>query len=182
MFMIIRSLKNYTLHILPVSAVNAEAFDLPDEKNALIVCTAQTNKYIDSFPSENKLIISFPDISDSSRPGTFSNVHARVVISFVKGLSCNVSDIYICCSQGSSRSTAVAAALLKMSGRSDAPVWRNPYYNPNPLVYRLLCKAYGVFMPRCIVKFKSLINRIEFRRTKKGHAKDTKYERWEIIE
>lgn len=168
-----------TIHILAITAVNGETFDLPKEQNAIIVCTGRENKFIYQCLPENILVIDFPDTEDEKYPGAFSGAHARKIISFVKGLDDKVTDIYVCCSKGSSRSTAVAAALLKMSGRSDRAVWCNPYYVPNPLVYLKLCREYGFFTTRLSVKIRSIINERAFvKAQKKGY---TKYERWQII-
>jgi hypothetical protein len=67
-----------------------------------------------------------------------------------------------------------------MSGRSDLPVWKNPYYQPNTLVYFTLCREYGIFETKLSVHVRSLINRRAFKMTKKG--KPAKYERWQILE
>ena len=137
----IRNLKKYTVHILAITAVNAETFDLPPKQNAIIVCTNRYNKFIYACKPENILIIDFPDVEDKRYPGAFNSAHARKIIRFIKGLSDEVTDIYVCCSKGGSRSPAVAAALLRMSGRKDMAVWNNPYYVPNTLVYLRLCRV-----------------------------------------
>ena len=101
------------IHILAVPALKPGVFDLPPERNAVIICT-------------------------------------------------------------------VAAALLRMSGRSDASVWDNPYYVPNKLVYYRLCREYGLFVTRLSVWIKTGRNHRAYRRLQQG--KLCKYERWQIIE
>ena len=84
------------------------------------------------------------------------------------------------CSKRGSRSPAVAAALLKMSGRSDEAVWRNPYYVPNALVYYRLCREYGLRISKMEAWLKVMMNKRAFRMVQKGRP--CKYEWWEILE
>ncbi len=172
--------KKYTIHILAITAIKNETFDLPKEQNAIIVCTDRENKFIHSCLPENILVINFPDVEDKNYPGAFSRAHAKRIISFVHGLSEKVTDIYVCCSKGESRSPAVAAALLRMSGRSDKPVWYNPYYVPNTLVYLKLCREYGFLTNRFSVWIRTLINDKSFKKAQRGIPH--RYERWQILE
>ena len=172
--------KKYAIHILAVSAINGETFDLPQEQNAIIVCTDEENEHIYQCLSENILIINFPDVKDKNYPNAFNREHAKRIIHFVQHLSEKVTDIYVCCTQGSSRSAAVAAALLRMSGRSDKAVWCNPYYAPNTLVYSNLCREYGILTTGISVKIRELMNKRAFKAAKKG--KKLCYERWQILD
>ena len=173
-------LRKYVIHILAIGAINCDTFDLPPEQNAIIVCTDRDNKYLSLCLPENILIINFPDVENDKYPGAFNRAHARKIIKFVSNLSDDVTDIYVCCSKGGSRSPAVAAALLRMSGRSDKDVWYNPYYVPNTLVYLRLCREYGFLTNKFTVWIRNLINKIAFSMVQKG--KQTKYERWQILE
>jgi len=172
--------KKYTIHILSVTAINCETFDLPQEQNAVIVCTERINRFVYTCKPENILILNFPDVEDYKYPGAFNGAHARKIISFIQNLSEQVTDIYVCCSKGGSRSPAVAAALLRMSGRSDKDVWLNPYYVPNTLVYLRLCQEYGLAVSKFSVRLRQIINEWAFRMAKKGRP--CKYERWQILE
>lgn len=174
------SLKKYVIHILAIRAIDEGTFDLPPKQNAIIVCTDRDNKYINLCLPENILIINFPDVEDERYPGAFNGAHARKIIKFIRNLSEDVTDIYVCCSKGGSRSPAVAAALLRMSGRSDMDVWRNPYYVPNTLVYFTLCREYGMPIDMFSVRIRTLINERAFKMVQDG--KPTKYERWQILE
>ena len=91
-----------------------------------------------------------------------------------------VTDLYVCCSKGMSRSAAVAAALLRMSGRSDDPVWLNPYYVPNILVYYVLCKEAGIPITPDQVLFKQKQNEEAYKKLQQGVP--CEYERWQILE
>ena len=92
----------------------------------------------------------------------------------------NITDLYICCSKGGSRSTGCAAALMLMSGRSDDDVWKNPYYTPNFLVFREMCREFGIDMPDEAVEERLRINDEAFRNAQKN-KNGGKYERWQIL-
>lgn len=173
-------LKRYVIHILAVPAINADAFDLPMEQNALILCCDRTNRYIEGNNIKNKLVLPFSDVELSNLVGAFNGAHARAVIRFLKELPESVTDLYICCSKGGSRSSGLAAALLKGSGRPDKAVWYNPYYVPNKLVYKKMCNELGFIMPWIRVRFKSFVNAIQFKKYKRRGGVG-KYERWQII-
>lgn len=172
--------KKYTIHILAIRAINSDTFDLPQKQNAIIVCTNRDNSFIYQCLPENILVIDFPDVEDSKCIGAFTSAHARKIISFIRSLSDEVTDIYICCSKGGSRSPAVAAALLRMSGRSDKAVWYNPYYTPNTLVYQKLCREYGFWTNSFSVRIRAIINEFCFFMAQRGFP--SRYERWQIID
>lgn len=173
-------LKKYVIHILAVPALTYDVFDIPLENCAFIICTNRSNYTIDNIIQKNKLVLDFLDVEDADLPRAFNRGHARKIIQFLLNLPSNVSDIYVCCSKGGSRSAGCAAALLKMSGRNDKKVWLNPYYTPNILVYKILCREYGIFMPDWRVDLLNKLNEWAFRKAqKKGNS--GKYERWQIL-
>lgn len=171
--------KPYAIHILAINAIDEETFYLPAEQNAIIVCTNRSNRFIYACRPENILIMDFLDVEDKRIPGAFNRAHARMMIRFVENLSDHVTDIYVCCSKGGSRSPAVAAALLRMSGRKDADVWKNLYYVPNTLVYLNLCREFGFPTTRFSTWIRTHVNNRAFRKAQKG--KPCKYERWQIL-
>lgn len=176
-----KRIKKYCIHILAASGLTPDAFDLPMQRYAVIICTNRTNDFIDKYIINNKLVLDFPDVEDRHYPGAFNYAHARAIIRFLSALPDEVTDLYVCCSKGSSRSPAVAAAILKASGRSDAPVWHNPFYVPNLLVYERLCRSFGIFMPHIVVLWKNLMNTIAFK-IAKHRGNGGKFERWQILD
>ncbi len=173
-------LKKYVIHILAVTAITPDSFDLPMEQNALIQCTERSNSYIEGNNIRHKLSLPFSDVEKPTLVGAFNGAHARAIIRFLQGLPENVTDLYICCSKGGSRSPGLAAAILKGSGRSDKTVWHNPYYIPNKLVYKTMCHELGITMPWICIWFKSFVNAIQFRKYK-SRGGTGEYERWQII-
>ena len=112
--------------------------------------------------------------------GAFDGTHAKTIMQFLHNLPETVTDLYICCSEGISRSPALAAVFLIASKRNDREVWENPFYAPNALVYKRMCNEFGVFMPGFLVSFKKAISNRQYRKAKKKGAV-SKYERWKII-
>lgn len=137
-------LPKYTIHILAIRAIDEQTFDIAAKCNAIIVCADVENECINENNVANILKIPFEDVTECTFPGAFNDEHASAIAEFVKNLPEEVSDIYACCEYGRSRSAAVAAALLKASGRDVKAVWGSPYYTPNELVYSRLCGAFGV--------------------------------------
>ena len=174
-----KTIKKHLIHILAITAIEPDLFEQPYSQNAVIVCTERENRFISSGILTHVLILPFSDVEEEAAHGAFTKAHARVIIRFVESLPDEVSDIYVCCSKGSSRSAAVAAALLRMSGRSDKDVWLNPYYVPNTLVYYRLCREYGLFVTKRSVRRLKKRNEQAFRNAQSG--KPCKYERWQII-
>lgn len=177
--MIHQRLTAFTIHILPVTAIKPDLLDIDPQNAALIVCSDDKNHFMNMFP--HKLIIPFADTIEIRGANAISPSQARVIISFLKSLPAEVTDLYICCSEGLSRSPAVAAAVLKMSARSDMVIWNNPYYSPNKLVYQTICHEAGIFAPNLYVRILKTRNNISFKKSKKA-GNTGKYERWQIIE
>ena len=170
----------YSIHILSVTAVSAEAFDLPPERNALISCTGRVTPSLKRCGQNHILILPFPDVEDPQYAGAFGGAHARAILRFLEELPETVTDLYVCCSKGGSRSPAVAAALLRISGRSDREVWENPYYVPNTLVYYCLCREAGIPISWEDVWRRKQKNDEAFRNVQNGEP--CRYERWQILE
>ena len=174
-------LKRYAIHVLPVPAIGPDVFDTPWEKNAIICCAEQTNRFLEGGHLRHKLILPFLDVEDKTVPGAFNGAHARAIIRFLQSLPDSVTDIYFCCSKGGSRSPALAAAILRASGRSDADVWRNPFYVPNTLVYFRMRRELGRYIPYFAVLRKKRMNEKQFRKAKR-RGDPGEYERWIIFD
>ena len=90
--------KKYTIHILAITAFNPKLyelpFDLPQERNAVIICTDRKNEYLQNYTG-NKLDIAFYDVEDSSVIGAFETAHAMAIIKFINRLPDEVTDLYI---------------------------------------------------------------------------------------
>ena len=69
------------------------------------------------------------------------------------------SRLYVCCDSGESRSTAMAAAIMRHYGASDKSIWENPYYHPNILVYKEQLRAFGIHIGWFRMKYLSLVSK-----------------------
>lgn len=176
-----KRIRRFTIHILAIPAINPDIMDLPAEKTALIACTPRSNKFLNLFPPGNTLIMPFADVEIKGASGAIDHTHARIIIKFLSRLPREVTDLYICCSKGASRSPALAAAVLRMSGRNDKVIWDNPFYSPNTLVYQTICREFGLFAPTLYVKYLQKRNSGKYQEAvKNGHSSG--FERWQIIE
>lgn len=139
----VKRIKRYTLYALPIDWLRTYSFNNSSKTRALISCVPITDERVKA-EFGMCLELSFMDVADVNHVDAFCSVHAQKIMDFVQKLTPSVTDLYVCCNQGQSRSPAIVAALLRLSGRSDAAVWKNPFYHPNPLVYRCLCKTAGM--------------------------------------
>ncbi len=173
-------IKQYTIQPIGAHALRYSVFDLPPEQCVLIICCDRSGQF--PYPSNLRhvLEIVFPDYEDRRLPGAFDKVHARKIICFITELPDMVSDIYVCCAKGGSRSPAVAAALLRASGRPDRDIWCNPFYVPNTLVYLRLCQEFGLKTSILSVWIRVWINNRAFKKAQKNKG-SAKYERWQIL-
>ena len=146
---------------------------------AIILCSDEKNCYSEQKP--NMLVVSFSDTTSRNHVNAITSEQAREILSFVSNLSANIHDLYISCDAGQSRSPAVAATILRMSGRSDIPVWENPYYVPNWFVYQTICCECGLFAPDWYVQQLVEINRQSYKSSVKN-GNTGNYEPWQIIE
>lgn len=124
--------------ICPIKAILDELDDL---STGFILCTSDDSLVIE--PRENVLFLHFADITDARRADAFTAEQAAKVCSFWKNRAL-YSTLFVCCDSGESRSPAIAAALMRLMGRSDFVIWQNPEYHPNPYVYMVLCHAFGL--------------------------------------
>ena len=171
-------IKKYTIHIFSARALREECFDLPKDEYAVITLSIFSFEYAELLRSRNWLAIPFIDTTNPKDPRRLTNARARKIIRYINNLPNTVTDLYICCDWGQSRSAAVAASLLLASGRTDAPVWNNPNYRPNRFVFRKMCHTLGIRMPLHKLYWRVIRNRLIRTRLFKKYSK---HELWEIL-
>lgn len=76
--------------------------------------------------------------------------------------------IYVCCDSGESRSTAMAAAIMRYYGKSDKEIWTNPHYHPNLLVYKEQLYAFGIKVSKLRLSYLKYINNRALKRAING--------------
>lgn len=92
----------------------------------------------------NIMCLNFADVSNGKDFSAMSNDIAMKIANYIKNLPKQLDTLFVCCDSGESRSTAMAAAISRYNGSDEMKIWRNPHYHPNPLVYKLLCDAFGI--------------------------------------
>jgi predicted protein tyrosine phosphatase len=172
-------IRQFAIHILAVPAFTEDVFDISHEKCAIILLTTRSNTFLDSIDI-TKLVVDIIDVEDEKEYGAFKRYHAKQIINFLRELPKHVTDVYVSCSKGGSRSPGCAAAMMLMSGRSDRDVWLNPFYTPNVLVFKVLCREFGLFMPDMFVAFRQHMNDKAYKKAQK-FKNAGKYERWQIL-
>lgn len=149
----------FNLHVLPIKEIEQAVISLAPESYAVIVCSNYEYNFKRAECARHWLGMTFADLTDSARPDTFKPEHGMILRRFLENLPDDVTDLFICCESGESRSPAVAAALMLASGRKDKEIWQNPHYHPNQSVFQLVCRSFGVFMPSVFVWFRTRMNR-----------------------
>ena len=174
------TLKKYVVHILSVKVLSSDSFDLPKEEYAMIVLSEdEQNPAFDLCEKSQFLRLSFEDVGESN-PNACSSSDAEKALAFLATLPDTVTDLYICCDYGESRSPAVAAAVLLASGRKDQAVWENPYYHPNAFVFRTFCQTFGVSMSNADVSDRVRQNEQAFQNAI-HHIPGEGYEKWQLL-
>ena len=116
--------------------------------------------------SDPILRVCFQDITDDKCSDAFQNEHARQIICFFERIRENekINCIFVCCDAGISLSPAIAAALMREQGQNDDCIWSDAEYDPNPLVYRQLCHAFGHPVTSAVLRKKLRLNNIAWHR------------------
>lgn len=96
------------------------------------------------YPTARVLRLCFDDATDRSFwQNLMTMEQARAIRDFVLGLGAEVELLIVHCTEGVSRSSAVAAAVAEALGGDASWIWRDPQYRPNPLVYALVKAAFA---------------------------------------
>ena len=116
-------------------------------------------------------IVEIFDDVDREIPGrSLSAEAAQRIAHFIKNVGPEIETVYVCCDSGISRSSAIAAAVCRYFGISDSPIWENPKYQPNPLVFHLLGESLGLSISDELLDILIDTNRSAFRNAVKRKA------------
>lgn len=116
-------------------------------------------------------IVEIFDDVDREIPGrSLSAGAAQRIAHFIKNVGPEIETVYVCCDSGISRSSAIAAAVCRYFGISDSPIWENPKYQPNPLVFHLLGESLGLSISDELLDILIDTNRSAFRNAVKRKA------------
>ncbi|MBQ9968293.1 MAG: hypothetical protein IJO88_06190 [Oscillospiraceae bacterium] len=92
---------------------------------------------------DDTLILDVHDTLNARDPKVFTEEHGRQVLAFLQRNK-NAGRICVSCDSGQSRSTAMAAAIVRYFGGDDLFIWEDPRYHPNTVVYRRQLAAFGM--------------------------------------
>jgi predicted protein tyrosine phosphatase len=124
------------------SARNAEFFRSDRPWAAISISSSNDFPMLDEKNRLGLLRLSFQDITDVGKPGSFTAADAMQILDFVERMWDQVEVFLIHCEVGLSRSPAIAAALSRIHYGDDG-LWLEHYF-PNPLVYRLLVETHAL--------------------------------------
>ncbi len=120
--------------------MNAQG-EIPVYSVAVLCTTGEINRA--KLNGITYLHVPFEDVSNPSSANVFSLANAQQICRFIDAHS-HAAKIFFCCDSGESRSAALAAATMHYLGQNEMLIWKNTQYHPNPLVYYIQSKAYGL--------------------------------------
>ena len=121
------NLRMFRIHICPIKGIPWEKV-YENEKTALVICSTSSACCLnDKISPERVCVVEFADVTDSLLPLSIRKEQALRIRGFILQLDPEISELYICCDSGESRSPAIAAAILTAAGLPDDVIWRNPY-------------------------------------------------------
>lgn len=175
-----KTAKRIRIHILPVKGLTEDTIENKDA-SALIACSSRPVRLRRALFSDNFCALTFADVTEPDSHNAMQDGHAALIRDYLLGLNTSITDLYICCDSGESRSPAIAAAILTVSGLSDDIIWKNPFYSPNTLVYKRVCNAFGVDIPEEDLIRKKRVNEQAYRDAKQKKTPGV-FSRWQIVD
>ncbi len=115
----------------------------PPDRQALISIMDHKRDCKERYPAERVLRLCFDDAVDTSFwQNLITAEQARGIRDFVLRHQNDIDVLIVHCTEGVSRSAAVAAGILTGLGYDDGDIWHDRRYRPNPLVYRTVRAAF----------------------------------------
>ena len=146
------------MYICPIKRLYLELDEnLPDRKTIAILLSMDdvchpNQKLLDAFHK-----VSVFDTEIENKPFSFNYDDGLGIKEFLEKQN-DFGRIYVCCDSGESRSTAMAAAIMRYYGKSDKEIWTNPHYHPNLLVYKEQLYAFGIKVSKLRLRYLKYIN------------------------
>lgn len=162
-----RQFKRFKIQICPIKEMYLIAKHINLDNAAVIMCSSYPIEEEKVSRIKNKLCLEFDDTTIIKSPRAFNIDIAKRIRTFIDSLDEDTIVLYVCCNSGESRSTALSAAIMRYVKMNDKDIWGNPYYHPNPLVYKLQCKAFGVYITKLGVYRRNRMNKIALKRKMK---------------
>jgi predicted protein tyrosine phosphatase len=113
------------------------------EGQALISIMDHKRDALDRFPAERVLRLAFDDAVDTSFwQNLITMEQAEAIRDFVLHYRDEIEILIVHCTEGVSRSAAVAAGIVAGLGGDDEAIWSCGRYRPNPRVYEWVRAAF----------------------------------------
>ena len=147
------------------------AADTSESRKAVIILSqsnidTQIFKYMDAH-----IVLEVADTTVKNHHYSFGMEDAQKIKNFLAE-TYDFENLYVCCDSGQSRSTATASAIMRSYGKSDKEIWQNPFYKPNTLIYKVLCRTLGKRVSDLKIRYLCHINDKALKRTMyKGESK-----------
>ena len=140
-----------------------EELKMSNTQNVKIIIASSYEGNIENVEETNKLVLHFDDVTTAGK-NSFNKDIAGKINNFVKNIDFNKDKLYICCDSGVSRSSAIAAAILRKYKKNENVIWKNYNYQPNILVYKTLCDEFNLVNNAIVLKHKENINKKALKR------------------
>ncbi len=159
-----KAYRRFKIQICPINEICLISRYVNLNNAAVIMCSSYPIEDKKASAIRNKLCLEFDDTTMTNSPRAFNIDVALKIKEFIDLLEQDIKVLYFCCDSGESRSTALAASFMRYFKMSDKSIWSNPQYHPNPLAYKMQCKALGFFITNIGIKRRIKKNQNAFRR------------------
>ena len=146
------------VRIFSIKSAREYLKDKNTENIKAIIMSSYDND-IDYISKNNKLILNFDDITTVSSQ-SFNTRFAKEINKFVTNINFEKYKLFVCCDSGESRSSAVAAAILRKYKQDEKLIWKDYTYRPNILVYKILCDEFELKNSKIRLRYLKHINDI----------------------
>ncbi len=144
--------------IYPIKKLYYELNEIDAEKFCAIIVSSYDVNMEKVKKLNSKIVLRFDDITQLNSENSFNDELSEKIFNFVKALPQDIENIYVCCDAGESRSSGIAAVIMRFYGCDEMTIWKNPHYNPNTLVYKLLSHIFGFNVTGEDIRKKQKIN------------------------
>lgn len=152
------------IYICPIKRLLFELDEsLPDRKTVAILLTMKEINHPNLGLLDAYYRAGVFDTEIETRPFSFDYAEGMRIMDFLEREK-DFERLYVCCDSGESRSTAMAAAIMRYYKRSDKQIWTNPRYHPNMLVYKKQCEVFGERVSGFRMKYLRFINKAALRK------------------
>lgn len=112
-------------------------------RQALISIMDHQRDALERFPAERVIRLAFDDAVDTSFwQNLMTREQAEAIRDFVLKYRDEIDILIVHCTEGVSRSAAVAAGIVAGLGGDDTSIWNCGRYRPNPRVYEWVRSAF----------------------------------------